>query len=225
MTARVWAWAISLPILSGCAESHQTLATDASVPVDARSNLDAALDAGPAPICPGDPVCTCERQPERGEPCEAEGASCGQCCPQPGEWPLMTCEGGTWQPGGCPPVICPPPLCPADLRTAIGQPCSSEGQSCGNGCCGTAFECRAGAWRESEPLDCICEPGSAQPCGTGQCNLDQICQTDCGPDDGIVYSCASAFGNCGSCDCITPPDGHTCVEENGRIFFSAGPCG
>jgi hypothetical protein len=178
-----------------------------------------------------DPVCWCGREPSPGDRCNEEGASCGECCPTPGGtgWEPMTCVDGHWQPGACPEIVCPtfPASCPVSRASALGTSCPSEGEICGNPCCGTGFMCSGGAWNEGPDVDCVvCDPSGTFACGDGTCERGQACAAECGPTDGIVHSCAILPDGCTSCDCATPPPGAACEMRDGHPFFTMlGFCG
>lgn len=174
-----------------------------------------------------DPSCWCGRQPDEGSRCNEEGATCGECCPTPGGtgWPAMTCEDGHWQPAGCPEIECPPVVaeCPVDRAAALGTLCAIEGTVCGNACCGRGFMCSGGRWIEGPDVDCIvCDESATYECGPGTCERGQACTSQCGPDDGIVYSCTQLDPSCGeSCDCA-PARGLECRESDGHVYLSDG---
>jgi hypothetical protein len=171
-----------------------------------------------------DPVCWCGREPAAGDRCNEEGASCGECCPTLGGtgWAAMTCVSGHWQPAACPEIVCAPIVepCPADRAEALDTPCSVDGQICGNACCGSAFQCSGGAWVPGPDAACDCDPTSEYACGTGSCRRDQACTSQCGPTDGIQYTCTPQPDGCTSCDCTTVPDGFSCETRDGHVFLT-----
>ncbi len=174
-----------------------------------------------------DPVCWCGRQPSEGDRCSEEGAMCGECCPTPGGWPAMVCEGGHWTPALCPDVECAPVpavSCPANTSSVIGHACDVEGASCGDPCCDDAIVCRGGRWEPGPVADCVWCP--AWTCGDGACHSNEYCHRSCGPTDGIVYTCEPTPESCSSCDCIPLWGTQRCEMVDGHPHvIDLGFCG
>lgn len=173
-----------------------------------------------------DPACTCGREPTLGGPCSEDGMSCGTCCPAPGEWSPMRCVDGAWEAGLCPPVLCPSGSCPADRREAVGSSCTSSGARCGSACCSSAIECdpATNRWIGLPDADCICNLREYD-CGGGSCAEGQNCVGECGPADGVIFTCENPPAGCTGCGCYTDP-GLACEERDGNIFVrTLGFCG
>lgn len=172
-----------------------------------------------------DPVCTCGREPAAGELCLTEGDTCGECCPTEAGtgWAFMTCRGHVWVPGACDLALCPPLPCPADTAPVIGAACASEGQACGDPCCGTGIRCEDGRWARAPDAACAC---SAFACGPGTCRGGEACRDRCGPADGREHACVPLPAGCSDCDCFAPPPGYECTEVDGHVFVrELGLCG
>ncbi len=171
-----------------------------------------------------DPACWCGREPTMGSPCNTEGMGCGACCPGPGEWPALQCVGGRWAAAACPPVECPDHGCPVDRPGAVGTSCPSPGTRCGNACCSSPIQCDPATrrWVALPEADCICsEPDFV--CGEGSCTADRDCISECGPADGIIFSCHSAPDGCTGCGCYP---GQACEVRDGHVFvLPSGFCG
>lgn len=177
-----------------------------------------------------DPVCWCGRQPAEGDRCAEEGASCGECCPTPGGtgWPAMQCVSGHWETSPCPAVECPmvePILeCPVDTSTLLGRACAEEGAYCGDSCCSSSVECRAGLWVRGPEADC--ESCNEYACGEGACREDQYCGSRCGPADGIAFYCAPLGFDCHDCSCLVLDASQRCEMIDGHPHVSQlGFCG
>ncbi len=174
-----------------------------------------------------DPACTCGREPTIGGPCSEDGMGCGACCPGPGEWPAMQCVDGRWEAGLCPPILCPESnSCPADRASAVGRLCSSPGARCGSACCSAAIECdpATNRWVALPDADCICNLREYE-CGDGTCAEGQDCVGECGPADGVIFTCEPPPAGCMGCGCYTDP-GLRCEERDGNVFVrTIGFCG
>jgi hypothetical protein len=76
------------------------------------------------------------------------------------------------------------PACPAVPTSAIGQPCTREGDTCGVHCCepGPPIGCFGGRWMALEHTDNCngvrCH--GPDPCGAGQCAYGRVCMTPAG---------------------------------------------
>ena len=215
---------------SSCSTEGAHCTNGATDPCGAFVACDCTMGQWQCIVAEPDPVCSCGREPSAGDRCGMDGASCGECCPTPGGtgWAAMTCVTGHWQPAPCPDIVCPaiPEPCPADRASVLGTSCRSEGQSCGDACCGSAFTCTSGLWVPGPDAECLCDPSSSFACGPGTCRRGQACTNGCGPTDGIVYSCTPLPVDCTSCSCATVPPGYTCQARGGTVFFELdGLCG
>lgn len=110
---------------------------------------------------PLDPICTCDGT--IGETCADEGASCGTCCPGPGERGRVECAGGVWRSGGCLGVPCPPITdCEFLLENEpVGRSCVFE-PACsrvieGIPCCTRYLQCVDGRLEEGTACDDDCD--------------------------------------------------------------------
>jgi len=173
-----------------------------------------------------DPACYCGREPTMGSPCNTEGMGCGACCPGPGEWPALSCVEGRWAAAACPPVVCPDRGCPVDRVAAVGAYCPATNTTCGNPCCSSPIRCSdTHRWVSLPEADCICPFNEEFTCGAGSCVADQVCTSDCGPMDGVIFSCQPSRSGCVGCACFTEP-GVICEEIDGHIFVRPnGFCG
>lgn len=173
-----------------------------------------------------DPACWCGREPTIGGPCSEAGMTCGTCCPGPGEWAPLQCVDGRWEAGLCPPILCPEAeSCPADRREAVDRPCTSPGARCGSPCCSAAIECdpATNRWVALPDADCICNLREFE-CGSGSCAEGQHCVGECGPADGVIFTCEPPPAGCTGCGCYTDP-GLTCEERDGNVVVRrAGFC-
>lgn len=177
-------------------------------------------------VAEADPVCWCGRQPNVGDRCSTEGMSCGECCPTPGSWGALVCVDGHWAASACPPVVCPAILeeCPVDTASVLGTSCSSEGQQCGDSCCGTPIVCQGGAWRPGPIADCA--TCNQYACGEGFCRGDQFCGSRCGPTDGIDHYCARSSDGCNDCGCLVLDANQSCTMVDGHpVVAELGFCG
>lgn len=182
-----------------------------------------------------DPVCTCGREPEAGDPCINENQMCGSCCPsanQPAFGPFR-CSGGRWQDEECVALACPTErLCPVDRQAFIGTPCGNfEARVCGAQCCNAPqIECgENGFWNEALPSDEQCDLiDCAEPrrCGPGTCNYDQACVTGCGAEEQPYFGCLPLAEGCRECGCAAVPSGSSCEMVEGAVHITLDPdCG
>lgn len=88
--------------------------------------------------------------------------------------PITSCE-AFW--GGL-------PACPASPALVIGQPCGTEGATCGVHCCepGPPIACLGGRW---QPLDHMDDCSTVHcrgphPCGAGACAFGRVCVVPAG---------------------------------------------
>jgi len=134
----------------------------------------------------------------------------------------MECVGGHWTTAACPEIVCPPvtPECPVDTAASIGSPCGFDGQVCGNACCGSAITCTGGVWQPGPDAACACEPGFE--CGWGSCTSGQLCDSRCGPDDGIDFHCIALPEGCADCGCIPLAERQSCEMIDGHPHVSDG---
>lgn len=176
---------LSALLAVGCACGDSHVRDDGGVTTsDAYSVRDSATpsDSGPSTdecpsginpwAPPGDPANACS--PE-GRTCRSGGSSpCGGA---------MGCEcvEGSWQCW----VAEPDPVCWCGRTPSEGDPCNTEGDSCGEGCCTGigGFRCVGGHWRgvDCDPTDCESEPRcpAMRPIGGGCSDEGLSCGDPC----------------------------------------------
>jgi hypothetical protein len=141
-----------------------------------------------------------------GQPCDVEGALCGDCCPSPTDaapFGPFACTGRRWSWLEC--EACPPVRGTCSAVRPTGAACAIEGQLCGATYCDTATICDGGVWTPGPIADCAACFSYA--CGPGTCRGDEACASLGCPGDEL---CSPIPDGCSGCPCLELPASATC---------------